>query len=268
MDSTLTLAIWDNPAAAFLVSGLDSSPLAGRFEIKTVSQTDALDVLRGGRVDVALISTLDALVEHETVDVLPAVALSSWSYPLARVRLPGGLTDKPGRLIADVRFRQEAFLASLVLREHYRMMPEIAVSGEASDARLEVGSFDDDASSEDLVLDLGQEWFELSGYPMLWGVFAMRKGEVTPEIIEDVGTLVRTSDARRALWLQANESSPAVHEFFGESLRVGFDDLAVASLTELRQYLYYHDLLDDVTELPVVFLESEEDDEDEPDIDA
>jgi chorismate dehydratase len=114
-----------------------------------------------------------------------------------------------------------------------------------------------------ITLDLGQEWYELAGYPMLWGVFAMRKGEVTPEVIENIGLLVRTSDSRRDVWLQANESSPDVHEFFSDSLRVGFDDLAVASLTELRQYLYYHDLLDDLIELPVVFLESEEEEEDD-----
>jgi chorismate dehydratase len=220
-------------------------------------------------VDVALISPVDALLEHEAVDVLPAVALSSWDYPLARIRLPSGLENKPRRLIADARYRQEAFVAGLVLKEHYRMMPEITDAGDDGDARMEVGSFaDEGAESADLVLDLGQEWYELAGYPMIWGVFAMRKGEVTPEAIETVGTLVRTSDARRELWLQANESSPSVHAFFKDSLRVGFDDLAIASLTELRQYLYYHDVLDDLTELPVIFLEDDESDEQDDDHDT
>jgi chorismate dehydratase len=267
----MKLGIWDNPAAAFLVSGLDSSPVKGEFEIEAVEQPRALDALLTTRVDIALVSPVEALLRHDEVDVLPAVALSSWKYPLARIELPGSLADAPDRLAADSRFRQETFVATLILKEHYRMMPKVVDVSSEAPARLVLGSFEEiRPSASGVTLDLGQEWYELSGYPMLWGVFAMRKGEVTPEVIENLGVLVRTSDARREIWLRANESSPTVHEFFDESLRVGFDDLAVASLTELRQYLYYHDLLDDVIELPVVFLESdeEEEDDDETDLDA
>lgn len=258
----MKLGIWDNPAAAFLVSGLDSSPVKGEFEIVEVEQPNALDALLTTRVDIALVSPVEALLHHEEVDVLPAVALSSWTYPLARIKLTDGLGDAADRLAADSRYRQETFVAGLVLKEHYRMMPAVVDASTEAPARLILGSLDEIEAGS--VLDLGREWYELAGYPMLWGVFAMRKGEITPEVIENLGLLVRTSDAQREVWLQANESSPAVHEFFRDSLRAGFDDLAIASLTELRQYLYYHDLLDDMTELPVVFIESdEEDDEDE-----
>lgn len=263
----MKLAIWDNPAAQFLVFGLDSSPVAGEFEVQTLAPTDALSALLETRVDVALVSPMEALLRDEEVDVIPAVALSTWDYPLARIYMPAGLDAAPKGLVADVRYLQETFVAGLVLKEHYRMSPAVVAEGNDDYARLVIGSFDDaDAPRDQLVLDLGQEWYELSGYPMLWGVFATRKGEASPEVIESIMTMVRTADAQRALFLQANESSPAVHDFFRDSLRIGFDDLAVASLTELRQYLYYHDILDDVTELPVVFLPGDDEEDEDDDI--
>jgi chorismate dehydratase len=119
------LAVWDNPAASFLVSGLESSPVRSAIDVITVAQTDALRRCSPAASTWRWFLRLTHLLEHEAVDVLPAVALSSWDYPLARIRLPSGLENKPRRLIADARYQQEAFVAGLVLKEHYRMMPEI-----------------------------------------------------------------------------------------------------------------------------------------------
>jgi chorismate dehydratase len=260
---SIKLAVWNTPAGRFLISGLRSSPVSSKVEVQEVPETEALTTLLGGGVDVALVTPLEAMLRPDEVDVIPAVSMSTWDYPLARIYMPSGLDEAPAKLVADTRYQQEIFVAGLVLKEHYRMMPEVVEEGDGDCAHLTIGSFDEDEAREGmLALDLGQEWYELTGYPMLWGVFATRKGEATPEVIETIGSLIRTSDTQRALFLQANESSPLVHDFFRDSLRIGFDDLAIASLTELRQYLYYHDVLDEMAELPVVFLPEEDEDED------
>lgn len=264
----MRLTIWDHPAAAFLLSGLDASPYRDGVEVEKVDSRGALDRLLAAETDVALIPTLDALEQHEKVDVIPAVALSTWRFPFVRIQLPSGLAEPPARLALDQSYRHESIVARIVLKEHYRMTPEFVGVGEARQdtARMTVGttfSRDDDA----LALDLGQEWFELSGYPMLWGVFAVRKGEARPEIIDAVGNVVRTSESRRGLFLRSHEQTPEMHDFYENHLRVRFDDLAIAGLTEFRQFLFYYGVLEDMTELPVVFIaeqgEGEEEDEGE-----
>jgi hypothetical protein len=61
----MKLGIWDNPAAAFLVSGLESSPVAQEtssvIETHVISTRDALDELLTTKVDIALISPVEAL---------------------------------------------------------------------------------------------------------------------------------------------------------------------------------------------------------------
>lgn len=258
----MRLTLWDHPAAAFLASALDATPYAGDTEVEYVPADEAMDRLLNEETDVALVHTLEALKKSDSVDVIPAVALSTWRYPFARITLKNGLDQAPEKVSYDPRFEQESVIARIVLKEHYRMMPEFAEDEGEEDGDRLIVSTELPRKQDALVLDLGQEWFELSGYPMIWGVFAARKGEVDEALIRRIRGIIRTAEDRKGLWLRAHEQTPEMHDFYTEQLRVRFDDLAIAGLTEFRQYLFYFGILDDVKELPVVFIPDEEDDED------
>ena len=70
----------------------------------------------------------------------------------------------------------------------------------------------------------------------------------------------RTAEQQQSL--QAREMPPALHTFYTEGLRLRLDDLATASLTEFRQYLYYYNVTEDLPELPLY--ELPDDWEDDP----
>ncbi|SHK09176.1 MqnA/MqnD/SBP family protein [Rhodothermus profundi] len=267
------LAIWDTLPAEFFVSGLTAGTvqLPVPLEVERCAAPEALERLLGGDVDVALVPTLDVLLHNEEVDALPAVALSSWKHPYARIVLRQGFTQV-GSLALDPRYAQEAFVAQVVLQEHYGQTPQpVAYEGATRDELL---SGDEDAclligndvptlQTGTLTLDLGQEWYELANYPMVWGLFAVRKGEGNPVLVKTLRRLARAAEAQREVWTHTREMSPELHAYFLENLRLRFDDLVMASLTEFREYLFYFQITDEVPDLPLYTIPEDEEDEEE-----
>lgn len=230
-----------------------------------------MERLLTGKVEVALVPSLIALTNPDEFDVLPAAALSTWSNPFSRLLLRHGL-QQVETVAYDQLYPQEAAVARIILKEHYSQEPEFLaladtsiadLEGALTDASLLVGNEVPLLQPEALTLDIGEEWYELANYPMVWGLFAMRKGEVDVRAVYALQEMVKAAEQQRSVWLQAQEMPPYIHAFFIEGLRVRFDDLALASLTELNQYLYYYNITEELRELPLFELPFE-DEGDEP----
>jgi predicted solute-binding protein len=270
----LKIAVWNTPPADLLTSGFLSGPLRDHFEIHRVTEDECERLLREREVDVALLPTLALFRGTDDFDVLPAVALSSWSYPFARLVIDHGLEKPVERVAFDSDHEQEAFLARLTLREHYKMEPDFVPMPGAqlyelrdadADAHLLVGPSVPTMSFDRLTMDIGQEWYELAQYPMCWGLFVTLKGEAAPEMIRAVRRGVEASEKHRNVWIRAQETSQDLHVFYAEDLRLRLDDLVEASLSEFRQYLFFYELVEDVRDIPVVYLDEEEGEEDDSD---
>ncbi len=254
----------ENLALEPLVAALTSEGVA----IGRGPAAEALPLLLRGGADVALVPTFDVLRNAEQVDVMPGVAFSTWDYPFARLVLKG--LDKPtGTLAADPALTQEILLASVLLGEHYGFTPQVVPVVhprvehlETHDAVLVVGNDAPLLDAAGVVMDLGREWYELVNYPMVWGLFVTRKGEAQPAWRRALLDAVALWETQQALWLRAREMPEVLHSFFSEGIRFRFDDLAVASLTELREYLFERRALDEVTDLPIADLPDEEGDAD------
>lgn len=262
------IALWNTPSADFFLSGMEGA--GQNWEVERASPRRCVDLLRQGQVDVALVSTLVVLTNPDAFDVLPGVALSTWKNPFARLVLREGLQQADTVAYAPEHM-QEAFVAQVVLQEHYGQEAEFQPHLEATteelvstraDAVLVVGNEAPMHQSGALVLDLGQEWFELSAYPMVWGLFVTRKDEATPGMVAALREMVRAAEARRSVWVRAQERPPVLHAFFTDDLRLRFDDLVTASLTEFRQYLYYYKVTEEIPELPLYEVPDETRDDD------
>lgn len=255
----MQLALWDTPAADFFVTGLEAGVAESDLVIERQDPRTCVDLLRRGLVDIALVPSLVVLSSADILDALPGAALSTWTYPYARIVLGKGLGEIES-VAFDPLYTQEALVARIVLKEHYGKEPTFVpmqhatlddLEAKEEDAFLYVG---DDApllQSKNTVLNLGQEWYELANYPMVWGLFAARKDEATPAMVEALVNMVEAAETQRPVWLQAHEMTPEVDHFFREALRLRFDDLATASLTELRQYLFYYQITEDIPDLPL-----------------
>jgi len=268
----MDLAIWDYPPAEFLVSGFTSGAVESPFRIKRYSPEECAARLVQDEVDVALLPTQLALQASESVDVVPSVGLVSWKYPYARLVWKGGLHDFPETIAYDRSVSQPRLVARIILREHYGVEPTFVPYDDRAptdlldteeDAALLVGPNVPTLQPSPFAMDLGQEWYELANYPMVWGLFVTKRDEMTDEMIESLIASGKAADENRDVWVQAQETSATLNEFYREDLRVGLDKLAIASLTEFRKYMFYFNVTDEVPDVPFVYLDDEEDEEDE-----
>ncbi len=263
----MKLAIWDAPPAEFLISawtGAGGAPL----EVVRARPEACAALLLQDRVDVALLPTLLALQGADGFEFVPGVALSTWAYPYAQLVLKRGLRGPAASVAYDRRAVQERFVARLILREHYGKDPDFVAREAPSverllegeeDAALLVGSdvpaldlpaLDLEGDLEDgVALDLGQEWFELAGYPMVWGLLAAKRGTLNPEDVQAFVEAAEAADEQRRAWIRRQQLPAPLSAFFAEDLRLRFDDLATAGLTEYKRYLFYYDVIDDIPSL-------------------
>lgn len=268
----MKLAIWDLPPAEFLVSGFTSGATSNPFDILRYRPEECARRLIQGEVDIALLPSTLALQAADSVDVIPSVGLVSWKYPYARLVWSGGLHDYPKTVAYDRRVSQERFVARVIMQEHYAEEPAFVPYDGLSprelldteeDAALLVGNDVPAMEVDTFSMDIGREWYELTNYPMVWGLFVMRRDQATDEITEALVDGRKAAEENRQVWVMAQETSARLGEFYRDDLRSALDRLAIASLTELRQFMFYYDLTDEVPDLPFVFLgQSGADDED------
>lgn len=266
----MQIAVWNIPPADLMANGFYSGAFKDRANVLRTEIYDCERLLREEVADVALLPTVSILKAPDDFDVLPAVALSSWSFPFARLSLKRGLSEPIKKVAFNPHFQQERVVADIMLREHYKMEAEFVEYADASpedlleanaDARLLVGPDVPMTSSGDLMLDVGEEWYELAQYPMVWGLFATLKERATPALIRMIRDGVRASEKQRPIWIRAQETSAELHEFYRDDLRLRMDDLVAASLTELKQFLFFYEMVDEVRDIPFAFLPEDEDEE-------
>ena len=263
----MTIAVWDYPAADLLARGFSSE-----HTVIKDTQRGCTARLHEGDVDVALIPTLQILRSPDSFDPLAGVAFSSWRYPYARLVLQEPLSTSLDSVAFDPVYAQEVLLTRIVLKEHYDFEPSFIplkdpsvdelLAADAA-ASLVVGPNVPFLQPDEYAMDVGQEWYELSKYPMIWGLFAARADEATPEMVSELVDGTHRAQRERPSWIQSQETTPAMHRFYSDDLRIHLDDMAVAGLTALSEQLFYHDVIDDMSGLQFVEAPSDED-EDEP----
>lgn len=251
--------------AEFFVSG--AAGAASDFRIVSLESRSGIDMVRSGELEIALAPALSVMADPGEIEVVPAVAMSSWRYPFAQLFLPGGLGSAPDRILFEERYKEEADLARIILKEHYGLTPSFEAVDSLDDIQddkrpsIRVGNEVPVDRSRGLYLDIGQEWYELANYPMVWGLFVMRKGSVTAEVVGHLREVAARTEKLRARWADASDFGGAIRRFFLEDVRVRFDDLVTASLTQLLDYAFYYDLTDEIRAFPVASIEVSESDD-------
>jgi predicted solute-binding protein len=264
----LHIALWDLPDLRDFAAGLDGRPFGWDLTISFTSREECESLLRTGRVDVAMIATVEALTQEEAFAILPGVALSSWMSPNARIRLEAGLAAPPEQIAFAPEFSQEALMARIVLREHYAMEPAFAPDGAPEVQRSSVIVGSDVPPASETVLDLGQEWSELTNYPMVWGVFSVRPGEAKRSMVDLLLDAVE-------VWERSREETSEIEQMLSAEPRFRLDDIATASLTEFCDLLYFYKVASEIPAVAFAGIEEEQrndptadDDQGWPDEDA
>lgn len=263
-EAALRLAVWTDRSLDDLANRLAEEGALVGVTVERWDRWECQRRLSSGLADVALVATVGVLSEADDFDVYPDLAISSWCSDTARILLRNGLGGKADTVACDVRYGQEAFLARIVLREHYGLTPAFLPVEDASAQRLLESQADavlfagEDIPREvsagplAVELDLGQEWFEYTGYPMVWGLFVARRGESELRVLHLLRSVASDLAAR------LHDIEDLVND---ASVRYELDDLAIAGLTEMSDIVYYYQVTEEV---PILQFATDPDDEPDP----
>jgi hypothetical protein len=242
------LAVWNIRPFTVAFEG------ARDLEVLFCEPSDCKTMLDAGEVDLALLEPAIALADVESYPILDACVLASVkSFPYASLEFSGGINDV-SLIQSSGALNQAAVVARIVLQEQYdletRILPkEGESSDQSSTAHLSFGNPQPDSGSARSSLDIGQEWFELTAVPLVWGVFCASGERVSGLPAGHFETLVSGAWIRERLleWLAEDPtvSEPEVSAFV-DDIRFQFDPEVVAGLDELAHYLFYYGVIDDI----------------------
>lgn len=187
-----------NPLRIGVVAYVNSRPLArglerwkgdGRYRLVYLPPARLADELAAGRLDVGLLPSVE-LLRIPGLEVVPGLAIAA-TREVRSVLLVSRVPIRDIRSLAlDENSRTSAALVRIVLEQRYDIRPETAPAAPeletmlaSADAALVIG---DPALRVDrsryVVLDLAAEWFELTGLPFVFAVWAARAEVATPEL--------------------------------------------------------------------------------------
>lgn len=223
----MRLAIWDiEPCARF--RSLESHG----HDVVFVDPVDAARLLTAGQVDVALVPVVDILKLVDAFSVIPGLSLASTvRSPWAGV-IPIADLDKIRTFESLAANGSLGDICEIILRETYeleassRVVTAYSTNGASPDAVFIFGDGAVDAE-QTTTLDVGQEWYELTGTPLVWGLFAIRPGQDPSEVLD-------------ALAPVAGGGSPS------DNVRFDLDVEVVDGLDRLAHMLFYYSKVDDV----------------------
>lgn len=224
------LALWDFLVAEYLSSAAES------LDVAVERQTDSrcVDLLKKQQVDISLLPVDLALSSADELDILPGSAVCSREYPLTQMVVHREL-QQAVTLKAASEQRLETFMAKTILKEHYGREIQVVSEG---DADLELLSQTDSVAQKNApnTLNLTREWYEMAMYPMVWGVYCCMKGKGTVEMIKLLMAITKEAEA---------VTEDHRQNFPDEELRFRLDNVALAGLTAVQEYMYYYGITKD-----------------------
>lgn len=251
----MKIAVWKNPVTYPVFKGLTD---AFGKSVYSASREQLTSDLQKGIAQVALMPTDVALANPEEFEIIPAVAVSTWNNPYAILTVGAQLGNKNVGIIHGIEGRLNALLAAVILKEHYgteaALNERVSLPEEvAPDALISIplDGLLPESDNDAIALDLGQEWYELTNYPFVWAVFVARKGQATPSVITTIRDALIYMDDHRANFASQWSKDVEVEDFVLNDLRLRLDDLAVASLTELCDHMFYYGITPEI--MPVIF---------------
>ena len=237
----MRLAVWPVLPARALVRALGDLAT----DVVEVEPHEARGALDDGRADLALVPTLDVLRAHGGLEAVPGVALAGERSPRRRL-VVGSALDAVETIAFDPRDGQEAILAQLVLREHYGVAPTFGLSDPATpladvlathSAALVDGR--DPVPDGAVVLDIGQEWTDLTLRPYPWALLCARADALDEATVARVRAAVRAAPPSDDLL----QDGAAVYQ-------LTLDGYAADGLDQLAELLFATGTLSEIPAVP------------------
>jgi predicted solute-binding protein len=173
-----------------LVWGMLHGPQKNVFDISFAVPSVCADRLQSGEADIGIVPCAE--LERLQLDYLTDVGIACRGAVRSILLISKGPVQKVRTLAADISSRSSVMLARIVVAERYgatpqviSMAPNLPAMMSAADAALIIGdpalALDPDTLPY-TVLDLGEEWVQMTGLPMVFAVWAGRTACIDDEV--------------------------------------------------------------------------------------
>lgn len=167
-------------------------PQRGLFDLDFRIPSGCADRMAAGEADIGIIPSFE--LTRQDLEILPGTGIACHG-PVRSILL---VSSRPAgeirTLAADASSRTSVELARVILQRRYGAEPQcfphppdLDAMLRRADAALIIGDPAlriDPAHLPYHVYDLGAEWVDMTGQPMVFAVWAGRRGAVTPEVVE------------------------------------------------------------------------------------
>lgn len=223
--------------------------------------------LREQQLAGALLSPLDYARESSDYSIVPNVCIASEGNGSIVVRFNEGIREIT-TLAVDPAFACEIILTKIILAEEFNIEPVIVpmnnsleVMLQKADAALLTGDAAFHAwNSSASIIDVVEEWNEMTGLPYVHALWCVYQHQMTPAIIEAFQTsrLKGVEGIPDIAQQFPKDQRRAVQEFL-ESFTYEITPDVRDGLAEFMKYLYYHGVMPDVADLNFYKTEPEAD---------
>jgi predicted solute-binding protein len=175
-----------------LVWGMLHGPQQGLFDLEFRIPSECADQLATGAADIGIVPCFE--LTRQDLEVIPGAGIACHGAVRSILLISRCPAPEIRTLAADSSSRTSTELARVILQRRYGAhvesiphAPDLPAMLRAADAALIIGDpalHIDPAALPHHVYDLGAEWLELTGLPMVFAVWAARRGVVTPQIAE------------------------------------------------------------------------------------
>jgi predicted solute-binding protein len=175
-----------------LVWGMLHGPQQGLFNLEFRLPSECADQLATGAADIGIVPCYE--LTRQDLEVIPGAGIACHGAVRSILLISSCPAREIRTLAADSSSRTSTELARVILERRYSVQvetilhaPDLPAMLRAADAALIIGDpalHIDPAGLPHHVYDLGAEWLELTGLPMVFAVWAARKGVATAGIAD------------------------------------------------------------------------------------
>jgi predicted solute-binding protein len=173
-----------------LVWGILHGPQRDRFELDFRLPAGCADEVAAGTADIGIVPSFE--LTRQDLEIIPGCGIACRG-PVRSILLISSRPIQEIRTLAlDDSSRTSVQLVRVILERRYGVVPKTVSHAPQLDAMLQTADaaliIGDPALHIDPVSlpwhvhDLGAEWVEMTGLPMVFAVWAARRGTVTPEL--------------------------------------------------------------------------------------
>jgi chorismate dehydratase len=189
--SAAARTVMDNPIRVGAVNYLNTKPLicdldllAPNAELVLDAPSRLADRLAAGELDVALIPVIEYF-RSVSYTIVPDVSIATRGPVLSVTLFSRTPWADIRRVALDAGSRTSAALAQIILRKRYGVHPDalpLPLDADAEDADADAVLLIGDRAMRaclpgfDHAYDLGQEWYDWTGLPFVYAVWAVRPG--------------------------------------------------------------------------------------------